>query len=304
MNFLSFFKEIDNKRRKSKRIAINLLYLLLPLVILANSFTSDRIITECEEIDHYNTELQKEIDLITGKYDASQEEVNLITGKYNDSKTESRIAKENLTEEILELERERELIKLEIAVIDSQRLIILQGNGELAEEAQRYRSERDQERRRNENLEEELITVKEARNKLRDRANLCEAETQKLIAQATECDLSIENMNKNITALQNEKKDLETQLRNQISENTTCSANIKTLNRRITVLQNEKKKLEIQLSDQSSAPTEYEVAFSQVLDDSPAFSKPTEWNLETTVKYAVMVNGKTVTYVCPGECAN
>jgi chaperonin cofactor prefoldin len=50
MNFLDFLKQTDDKRRRAKRLAINLLYFLTPVVILAASFTNDRIIAECEEI--------------------------------------------------------------------------------------------------------------------------------------------------------------------------------------------------------------------------------------------------------------
>jgi DNA repair exonuclease SbcCD ATPase subunit len=62
MNFLDFLRSKENKRRRAKRITINLIYLLIPVVLIATNYSNNRIISECEVIHEEYVSCQKEVD--------------------------------------------------------------------------------------------------------------------------------------------------------------------------------------------------------------------------------------------------
>lgn len=118
MKFLDFFKEVDDNRRRSKRIIINLLYFLAPVVMLATSFTNEHIISKCEDIHHYNTSLEQE--------------VIELKEKCNQPAVES---SRNMDRKISELERNNRILKKEIDALKNK------DNSELVEQNRKYREE-------------------------------------------------------------------------------------------------------------------------------------------------------------------
>lgn len=323
MNFLSFLKDLDNNRRRSKRIVINLLYLLIPIVILANTFSSDRIITECEEIHHYNTELQ--------------EEIALLKEEHNTSQRQSDLEKEQLQGNISILDEQRERIKQEVAELERQRDTILLGNSNLAEIAEGYKKQRDQARNQRDSLQQALTATRGKLGQETGRANLCEAQKDELqiqydekVTEAAECNANLVNSENDVTRLNNdvaklrgEKDRLQIQYDEKVAEVAQCNLNlvnskndINRLNNDVTKLRGEKDRLQGQLDDcntnisnlrkeladcenNASSPA-YEVNFRPIEVNSP----PVDFTLLTSVKYTVEVNGKAVATVCPGECEN
>jgi chromosome segregation ATPase len=287
MNFLSFFNELDNKRRRNKRIAINLLYALIPVVILAGSFTNDRIITECEDIHHYNTELQQEIIRLKKECNSTQREPGTD--------------KQKLEEEISQLDRDRRLVREELAELERQRASIIAGNGTLAEEARRYREERDAARQENDRLEDKLTAAIEEGRRMRDRGNLCEQEKRELEAQlesggtgSSRDRTTIDNLNNRLASLQRDYDELK--------ENCNQGWEIK-----YNALQEENTDLRRRLDNcegNNSRTSKDYVEFSLLRENALPTRLPATQTLAANRKYAVEVNGNVLTYICTGKCSN
>ncbi|MGH1434253.1 MAG: hypothetical protein ACRBG0_07315 [Lewinella sp.] len=261
------------------------MYLLIPVVILANNFSSEKIITECEEIHHYNTELEEKIIVLEKECNTS----------------------------ISILDEQRERIKQEVAELERQRDTILLGNSDLAEIAEGYKKQRDEAINQRDSLQLvvdslqlALYTTKGELQSETDRADLCEEQKSKLQEQydlkteeAKQCktekdglqeqyDLKIEEAKQCKT----EKDGLQEQYDRKVTEAEQCKIDLADLRKRLDDCEN------------NASNTDYEVTFSQVLDTSPTFNEPAEHALFPSYKYEVIVNGKIVTSVCPGECAN
>jgi chromosome segregation ATPase len=292
MNFLSFLKERDNNRRRSKRIVINLLYLLIPVVILANNFSSNKIIADCEVIYITNTELEEKIILLEKECNTS----------------------------ISILDEQRERIKQEVAELERQRDTILLGNSDLAEIAETYKNQRDTARNQRDllqlvvdSLQLALYTTEVKLSEETVRADLCDIKVTELEADLEACDIKVAGLEADLEACDTKVAGLEADLEACDTKVTGLEADLEVCDTKVTGLEADLEacntrsdKFEKDLADclNNASNTDYEVTFSQVLDDSPAFSKPAEHTLLPSYKYEVIVNGKIVTYVCPGECSN
>ena len=50
MDYLSYLNDKERNRKRKKNLVFNALYIIIPIFLLASTFTNERIITECEDI--------------------------------------------------------------------------------------------------------------------------------------------------------------------------------------------------------------------------------------------------------------
>lgn len=116
MDYLKYLANRDKKRKQKKRIAINMLYVLVPVFLIASTFTNEIVIDKCEDIYEENTILLDSIAYIKANCKANDFEADSTLGLKNKEVQELEDKKRKLVAEMLSTSKK--ISTLEISMND------------------------------------------------------------------------------------------------------------------------------------------------------------------------------------------